>query len=98
MYNTDVVNAGARQLGRGVRRHQLLGQGDGVRQPDLHRRRGAVYLKATQPDLGITDPYELTQDQFDAAVDLLKTQHKQIGNYWVELHVARSRTSSRASS
>jgi len=46
----------------------------------------AVYLKATQPDLGITDPYELTQDQFNAAVDLLKTQRKQIGNYWSDFN------------
>ena len=30
----------------------------------------AVYLKATQPDLGIEDPYELDQKQFDAAVEL----------------------------
>jgi putative spermidine/putrescine transport system substrate-binding protein len=43
----------------------------------------AVYLMAHQPDLGITDPYELTQDQFDAAVDLLKQQSDLISNYWV---------------
>jgi putative spermidine/putrescine transport system substrate-binding protein len=42
----------------------------------------AQYLKTAQPSLNITDPYELTQDQFNAAVNLLKTQHKQIGNYW----------------
>ena len=42
----------------------------------------ALYLKAHQPDLGITDPYELTQPQFDAAVNLLKTQHGYIGKYW----------------
>ena len=35
----------------------------------------AVYLKAHQPDLGITDPYELNDDQFNAAVNLLKQQH-----------------------
>ena len=34
----------------------------------------AMYLKAHQPDLGITDPYELTSDQLDAAVTLLKQQ------------------------
>ena len=34
----------------------------------------ALYLKATQPDLGIDDPYELNEDQFNAAVDLLKQQ------------------------
>jgi putative spermidine/putrescine transport system substrate-binding protein len=42
----------------------------------------AVYLKATQPDLGITNPYELDDDQFNAAVDLLKTQRGLVGQYW----------------
>ena len=42
----------------------------------------AVYLKAHQPDLGITNPYELDDDQFNAAVDLLKQQHPNVGEYW----------------
>jgi putative spermidine/putrescine transport system substrate-binding protein len=42
----------------------------------------ALYLMAHQPDLGITDPYELTQEQFDAAVDLLKQQSDLIASYW----------------
>lgn len=42
----------------------------------------AVYLKATQPDLNITNPYELDDDQFNAAVDLLKEQRPNIGKYW----------------
>ncbi len=42
----------------------------------------ALYLKATQPDLGITDPYELTQDQLTAATDLLKQQAGMIKKYW----------------
>jgi putative spermidine/putrescine transport system substrate-binding protein len=42
----------------------------------------AVYLKAHQPDLGIDDPYELNDDQFNAAVDLLKQQHPYVGDYW----------------
>jgi putative spermidine/putrescine transport system substrate-binding protein len=42
----------------------------------------ALYLAATKPELGITDPYELTQDQFNAAVDLLKVQRTIIGKYW----------------
>ena len=36
----------------------------------------AMYLMTHQPDLGITDPYELTQEQFDASVDLLKQQKR----------------------
>src|SRR5262249_21115042 len=42
----------------------------------------ALYLSKTQPDLGITDPYELTQSQFDAAVNLLKQQKPLIKKYW----------------
>jgi putative spermidine/putrescine transport system substrate-binding protein len=42
----------------------------------------AVYLKAHQPDLGIENPYELNQEQFDAAVNVLKEQHPNIGEYW----------------
>ena len=42
----------------------------------------ALYLKAHQPALGITDPYELNQAQFDAAVALLKQQHASVGDYW----------------
>src|SRR5713101_5372097 len=34
----------------------------------------ALYLKTHQPALGITDPYELTQPQFTAAVTLLANQ------------------------
>ena len=36
----------------------------------------ALYLKATQPDLGIENPYQLTQEQFDAAVALLKSSRR----------------------
>jgi putative spermidine/putrescine transport system substrate-binding protein len=42
----------------------------------------ALYLKATQPDLGIDNVYELDDKQFQAAVDLLKTQREIIGEYW----------------
>jgi putative spermidine/putrescine transport system substrate-binding protein len=42
----------------------------------------ALYLKSTQPDLGIEDPYALDKKQFKAAVDLLKAQKADIGEYW----------------
>jgi putative spermidine/putrescine transport system substrate-binding protein len=42
----------------------------------------AVYLMATQPDLGIKDPYALDEKQLDAAVDLLKEQSANVGEYW----------------
>jgi putative spermidine/putrescine transport system substrate-binding protein len=42
----------------------------------------ALYLREHNPELGITDPYELDQEQFDAAIDLLKEQNQHIGEYW----------------
>ncbi len=42
----------------------------------------ALYLSKTKPGLGITDPYELTQPQFNAAVSLLKSEHPLIKKYW----------------
>ncbi|HEU0236666.1 MAG TPA: ABC transporter substrate-binding protein [Candidatus Limnocylindrales bacterium] len=42
----------------------------------------AVYLMATKPELNITNPYELDDAQFTAAVDLLKQQRTIIGKYW----------------
>ena len=42
----------------------------------------ALYLSKTQPDLGITDPYELNQKQFDAAVSLLKQQRPLLKKHW----------------
>jgi putative spermidine/putrescine transport system substrate-binding protein len=42
----------------------------------------ALYLSKTQPSLGITDPYELTESQLNAAVALLKEQRPSIKKYW----------------
>jgi putative spermidine/putrescine transport system substrate-binding protein len=42
----------------------------------------ALYLKATRPELGISNVYELDQTQFDAAIALLKEQRTVIGEYW----------------
>ncbi len=42
----------------------------------------ALYLSKAKPDLGIKDPYELNQKQFDATVALLKKQRPLIKKYW----------------
>ncbi|WP_109992741.1 ABC transporter substrate-binding protein [Salinisphaera sp. LB1] len=44
----------------------------------------ALYLKAHKPNLGIKDPYELTQKQLAAAVDLLQKQRPLIKKYWAQ--------------
>jgi len=42
----------------------------------------ALYLMKHKPELGITDPYELDQKQFDAVVALLKNQRGLVQKYW----------------
>ena len=42
----------------------------------------ALYLMKTQPELGIQNPYALDDEQFQAAIDLLKQQRTIIGEYW----------------
>jgi putative spermidine/putrescine transport system substrate-binding protein len=44
----------------------------------------AVYLKSHEPDLGIDNPYELNDEQFEAAVNLLEEQAPNVGEYWSE--------------
>ena len=42
----------------------------------------ALYLMKHEPDLGIENPYALDEEQLDAAVDLLKEQNANVGEYW----------------
>ncbi|MGC2372236.1 MAG: ABC transporter substrate-binding protein [Solirubrobacteraceae bacterium] len=42
----------------------------------------ALYLSKTNASLGITDPYELTEAQLNAAAKLLKQQRPLIKKYW----------------
>jgi putative spermidine/putrescine transport system substrate-binding protein len=42
----------------------------------------ALYLSKTEPGLGISDPYELTEKQLDASIELLKKQRPLIKKYW----------------
>ena len=42
----------------------------------------ALHLMATQPELGIKNPYQLNQAQFDAAIKLLEQQRDNGALYW----------------
>ena len=48
----------------------------------IHVADAAQYLMTHQPDLGITSPYELNEDQYKAALDLLRQQRELVGRYW----------------
>ncbi len=47
----------------------------------------AVYLMSKQPDLGISDPYALTEDQYAAVMGVLRTQHPLVHRYWHDANV-----------
>lgn len=48
----------------------------------IHIADAAQYLMYHKPELGITSPYELNEDQYAAALDLLRVQRKLVGRYW----------------
>ena len=83
MWRTDKVKPAPDSLGRGLRpgRRQYKGKVTAYDNP-IYIADAALYLKATKPDLGIDNPYELDDKQFEAAVDLLKQQRENIGEYW----------------
>ena len=48
----------------------------------IHIADAAMYLMYHQPELGIKDPYELTDAQYQASLDLLRQQRELVGRYW----------------
>jgi putative spermidine/putrescine transport system substrate-binding protein len=82
MYNTDVVtepqtswdivwNGGANGEGK-----------VSVYDSSIYIADAALHLMQTNPDLGITNPYQLNEEQFNAAIDLLKKQRDAGALYW----------------
>ena len=48
----------------------------------IHIADAAQYLMAHQPELGITNPYQLNEVQYKAALDLLRVQRTLVARYW----------------
>jgi len=48
----------------------------------IHIADAAQYLMFHKPELGITSPYELNEDQYKAALDLLRVQRTLTSRYW----------------
>jgi putative spermidine/putrescine transport system substrate-binding protein len=48
----------------------------------IHIADAALYLKSKNPSLGITDPYALTEAQYNASLDVLRKQHPLVHKYW----------------
>ncbi len=48
----------------------------------IHVADAANYLMHHQTELGITSPYQLNQEQYEAALNLLRQQRELVGRYW----------------
>jgi putative spermidine/putrescine transport system substrate-binding protein len=48
----------------------------------IHVADAAQYLMFHKPELGITSPYQLNEDQYKAALDLLRAQRDLTSRYW----------------
>ncbi len=48
----------------------------------IHIADAAQYLMFHKPELGITSPYELNEEQYKAALDLLRQQRNLVSRYW----------------
>ncbi len=48
----------------------------------IHIADAAQYLMFHKPELGITSPYELNEDQYKAALDVLRVQRTLTARYW----------------
>jgi putative spermidine/putrescine transport system substrate-binding protein len=88
MYNTDAFKDEAPKSWKVVFEEMTLPDGKSnkgrVQAYDgpIHIADAAQYLMAHKPELGIKNPYELNEDQYKAALDLLRVQRTLVGRYW----------------
>ncbi|MBL9062496.1 ABC transporter substrate-binding protein [Tabrizicola sp.] len=87
MYNTDVFKEAPKSWSV-VFEEQNLPDGKSnkgrVQAYDgpIHIADAAQYLMAHKPELKITSPYELNEEQYKAALDLLRGQRELVSRYW----------------
>lgn len=88
MYNTEAFGGEAPESWNVVYEEMTLADGQSNKgrvqafDGPIYIADAALYLKAHNPELGIEDPYALTRDQFNAALDLLRQQRELVGRYW----------------
>lgn len=88
MYNTEAFGGVAPTSWKVVFEEQTLADGKSNKDRvqaysgPIYIADAALYLKATKPELEITDPYELNEEQFTAALELLRQQRQITPKYW----------------
>jgi putative spermidine/putrescine transport system substrate-binding protein len=93
LYNDDIFGGQAPTSWNVVFEEQTLADGQSnagrVQAYDgaIYIADAALYLMRHNPELGIEDPYALNQEQFDAAIELLRGQRELVGRYWHDAFV-----------
>ena len=88
MYNTDAFKGAAPKSWDVVFKETTLPDGKSNKgrvqafDGPIYIADAALYLKAHNPDLKITDPYALTEPQYKASLDLLRQQKGIVQRYW----------------
>jgi putative spermidine/putrescine transport system substrate-binding protein len=82
MYRTDKVNPAPTSWGAVFDGASTYAGKVTAYDSPIYLADAALYLMKHKPELNIKNPYALDDNQFKAAVDLLKTQNKSIGEYW----------------
>ncbi|WP_237153783.1 ABC transporter substrate-binding protein [Oryzibacter oryziterrae] len=88
MYNTEAFKGGTPASWDVVFKEQTLPDGKSNKgriqafDGPIYIADAALYLKAHNPELGITDPYALTETQYNAALELLRSQKDLVQRYW----------------
>ena len=81
-YNTDVVSPAPDSWGAVFDENSPYAGKIAAYDSPIYIADAALYLMATEPSLAITNPYALDQEQFDAAIALLKAQKPLLAEYW----------------
>lgn len=87
-YNTEAFNGQAPDSWNVVFEEQTLPDGKSNKgrveafDGPIYIADAALYLATHNPELGITDPYALNREQFDASLDLLRQQRDLVFRYW----------------
>ena len=84
MWRTDVVNQAPTSWSAIWNPSSAVKKKISIYDDSIFIADAALYLKATKPDLGIDNPYQLNDTQFNAAIDLLKKLKPNVGEWWAD--------------
>jgi putative spermidine/putrescine transport system substrate-binding protein len=82
MYNTDVITTAPTTWDPVWEGGSMYAGKISIYDSSIYIADAALHLMTTQPDLGITNPYQLNEAQFAAAVALLEQQRDNGALYW----------------